>query len=119
MSSNNIREVTKATTSLPRDYYAQNNLSIYDLLKLSGYFDAHNEIGEAELAEVLANEGELVTEWLRYSGKKRNGSGWYIVSTEGGYIVGHLERGKELSFSDRIQATAFFVKQELESIRKS
>lgn len=117
MSSDDIAEITRKSASLPRDYYAQSTMSIYDLLKLSGYFDAHSNIGELELAEVFENESYLVTDWLRHSENKRGGDGWYIVSEKGKYIVGHLGKGNRFSFSDQLQATAFFAKHELESIR--
>lgn len=119
MSSNSISEIAKKAAALPRDFYAQSTRSIYDLLKQSGYFEAHDAIDEPALAEAFSSQIELVADWLSYSEDKRGGDGWYIVSEGGEYIVGHLGKGDRINFSDKLKAAAFFAKRELESIRES
>lgn len=119
MNKNDIIEIARKAASLPRDFYAVGTLSIFDLLKRSGYFSEHDTIGLSELEDALSSRKELLSAWFSYSENKRSGDGWYLVTDEGKYFVGHLKRGEKTSFSDKVKAVAFFAKQELESIRNS
>lgn len=109
---------------IPRKHQHLGNVSMYNLLKETDYFKAHDQITEASIHEELSKHPECIDEWMRYSEDKRTSSGWYFKQEdEGTYIVGYFadEKGKsiKLKFTDRIEACAAFIKRELESIRQT
>jgi hypothetical protein len=106
---------------LPRRFDAS-GMSIYELLRQTGYFEMYDEILEADIRETLAQHPECVDEWISYSGDKRTSSGWYIKQEDSTiYKVGCLspKGGKsiETSYVDHTDACAAFIKHELEDIR--
>jgi hypothetical protein len=120
MSINNI---TKNILSLPEKFYALRNVSIYDLLKETGYFELYSQINEATFLDELNKNPEQINYWLNWSNDKRTTSGWYIKEDENGkYVVGYFpssEQSNQMEYSDLNEACAAFVKREIEEIRKS
>lgn len=111
-----------ALIDLPSEYSRLRSISFYDLLKKTGYFDVPDEIGESALVEGFRMRPDSVRDWIQYSEDKRTNSGWYIGEAGGEYIVGYLgdEAGKKSKklFKDRIGACAYFVKMEIEEVRR-
>ncbi len=108
---------------LPKKFYKQRDVSIYSLLKESGYFELHNQISEANIFDELIKHSECIDQWLNWSADKRSSSGWYFKQNENGkYIVGFFpptENLKITEYLDITEACAAFVKREIEDIRKS
>ena len=106
---------------LPRTFGAIGAVSIYDLLKETGYCDNPAQISEAAIADALSRNLGLIDDWLAYSEDKRTKSGWYIRPNDGSLIVGRFETAPatdtETVYADRIRACAVFIKQEVETIR--
>jgi hypothetical protein len=94
---------------------------MYSLLKESGYFEMHDQIGEIELYEALNKHLECVDQWLTLSESKRVSSGWYFEdNTNGTYSVGYYPQQKNLTpaeYFDKVKACAAFIKREIEDIR--
>jgi hypothetical protein len=107
---------------VPRRFNAS-AMSIYELVRQTGYFELNDEISEADIRGILARHPECVDEWISYSGDKRTSSGWYIKQEDGTrYKVGYLspKGGKdiEIRYVDRTDACAAFIKHEIEDIRE-
>jgi hypothetical protein len=108
---------------LPGRFYKHKDVSIYSLLKESGYFELHDQISEANIFDELTKHSECIDQWLAWSANKRSSSGWYFKQNENGkYIVGFSppnENLKVTEYFDIAEACAAFVKREIEDIRKS
>ena len=106
---------------MPSRFYTERNVSIYALLKETGYFELHNEISESNIYEVLIQHPECINQWLSWSEDKRSSSGWYFKQDEDGkYIVGFFPTSKDFNvniYSDKTEACAVFIKREIEDIR--
>lgn len=107
---------------LPNKFYNEGNVSIYSLLKESGYFELHNQISEADIFEELTQHLEYIDQWLRWSENKRSSSGWYFRENESGkYVVGYFpfqESLKAIEYFDKAEACSAFIKREIEDIRE-
>jgi hypothetical protein len=116
ITSNNI-------IHLPEKFWKQRDVSIYSLLKESGYFELHNQISEANILDALTKHPKCVGKWLTWSADKRNSSGWYFKQDGNGkYIVGFFPSNENLKMTEYLdvkEACAAFVKREIENIRKS
>ena len=103
--------------------FSEGNSSIYSLLKESGYFGLHNQIGEADIFEELTEHLECIDQWLSLSENKRSSSGWYLKQNDSGkYVVGYFPPQENLittEYIDKAEACAVFIKREIEDIRKS
>lgn len=105
---------------IPRDFHKLKNVSIYTLLKESGYFEIHSLISVEAIRMLLISEPKCYEEWLAYSKDKRCNSGWYFTQEEKHkYIVGYYpSRNKSsLSYEDPLEACSVFIKKEIENIR--
>lgn len=119
MITNNI---IKNIISLPEKFYALGNVSIYSLLKETGYFEMHNQVDEATILDELNRHPDYINQWLNWSDNKRT-SGWYFKQKDNGeYVVGYFpirENLKQIESFDSKEACAAFIKREIEEIRKS
>lgn len=108
---------------LPDRFYSEGNLSIYSLLKESGYFELHDQINEADIFQELTQHLECIDQWLSWSENKRSSSGWYFRENENGqYVVGYFPLQESLNttdYFDKIEACSAFIKREIEDIRKN
>lgn len=109
---------------IPRTFHRLGNVTTYDLLKETGYFEMHDQVSKESIHEALAQQPECIDEWMLYSQDKRTSSGWYLKKNdEDTYIVGYFAgKGGEavqLKFIDRTVACAAFIKRECEDIRQA
>lgn len=110
--------------NLPERFYSpKNDQSIYSLLKETGYFEIYNSIDESMLKGALEQQPHYLDQWLVWSESKRGASGWYFIKSDNQkYVVGFLDPDKgateKMEYSNRKGACAFFIKREIESIRK-
>jgi hypothetical protein len=119
----NISNLIRSILRLPEKFHALENISIYSLLKETGYFEKHNQINETDILGELNKNPECINHWLNWSDDKRTPSGWYFKQNEKGkYVVGYFpasEQSKQMEYSDSKEACAAFIKKEIEEIRKS
>ena len=99
------------------------DVSIYNLLKETGYFENHDKIFIKNIRAALKNHPECVDDWMLYSDNKRSRSGWYFKQKgTKGYIVGYLSENKGgnacKEFSNRVDACALFIKHEVDDIKE-
>ena len=118
----NISETIAGLIHLSRRFNELGNLSIYSLLKDTGYFETHNQISESAIREALLGHPECVNEWMHLSEDKRSSAGWYFRrSGKGDYEVGYFSpKGSNIQpiqYSDEATACAAFIKREIEYIR--
>lgn len=105
------------------DFHRLGNRSMLDLLKSSGYVDAHETITEEQFQAVFEANPDLIHSWIVHSENQRTKYGYYLlppgVSPNRGseWMVGYQPRGKEERFRDGFAACARFVKLEAENLR--
>ncbi len=109
---------------IPRLFRETNNMSIYDLLKKTGYFQLHREVLEENIYDELFKEPKLVDEWLFYSSNKRSYPGYYFTEIKSDiYVVGYIDgTNKKIVVKEspnKLKICAQFIKQEVESIRNN
>jgi hypothetical protein len=114
--------IAEMVCRIASDFYRLGNISVLDLLRFSGYLHDPDAVLEHHLEDVLRSHPDLIEEWVKLSGDKRTGSGWYLLgpirSDNPEWIVGYYPKGREQRcFSDRFKACAFFIKQEVEANR--
>jgi hypothetical protein len=118
-----IQDIIVKLIHLPKSFHSS-DLSMYELLKQTGYFDVYNQVSEAGIYDTLVRYPECVDEWIAYSEDKRTSSGWYMKKKkdtlyEVGYISNTTDGNVATMYVDRIGACAAFIKHELEDIRKT
>ena len=117
--------IADAVVLLPRRYH-EGQLSPYDILKGTGYFDRHADVSEQLIARALSNDPRLLDEWVQYSDDQRTDSGWFIREEPHGYLVAYFPKqrtGPDLEinrtrYADKLSACAAFVKHHIETIRE-
>ena len=119
MNKNNMLDLI---ATLPRRFHTLGDVSIFSLVKASGYFESHEQISEADIRAALARCPGCIREWMQYSEDKRTSSGWYLTHTdegchEVGYITERADCQQRVAYSNCTDACAAFIKHELESIR--
>lgn len=117
-----VYETTEKLLLLPRKFEEVYTVSMYDLLKQTGYFECHDQILIKDIKGLLAQHPEYIKDWIQYSADKRCTSGWYIKPSSGGkYLVGCLtkDRIEQSEYDDRIEACAVFIKHEVDEIKSS
>ena len=107
---------------LPKMFTDLGNISIYELLKQSGYFQNFNQITEKDIFNELSHQPERIKEWILYSENKRSDSGYFIEQKEkDSYIVGYFSlkggRRDQTEYHKGNEACAAFIKHEIEEIR--
>jgi len=114
--------IIKEILFLPVKFHTE-NISIYSLLKQSGYFEIYDDIQEIDILKALLKYPESIESWLLLSENKRTSSGWFFYQNENGkYVVDHFptERDSEnIEYTDIREACAFFIKRKIEDIRIS
>ncbi len=93
-----------------------------ELLVESGYCEIPDQVAEAAIASALTENPNIVDDWLAYSEDKRVTSGWFFkIERPGQFVVGSEDERssgmRSTEYSDRIEACAKFIKEEVESIR--
>lgn len=119
----NAEEIINRIIYLPMKFKSLGNISIYSLLKETGYFEMYNQINEANIIEGLTKHPKCINQWLRWSEDKRTSSGWYFQQNRNGkYIVGYYPTKEDFQlteYTDIYEACAVFIKREIEEIRKN
>lgn len=119
----NINNIINKIIKLPETFYLNGNVSIYNLLRDSGYFEMYDQIDENNILEELTKHPEYVKIWLEWSDNKRTDSGWFFQKSDHGkYTVDYFpkkEKSDSVEYEDSKLACATFIKLELEAIRKS
>ena len=121
MDFNDVDIATQIVT-LPRKFHILGNVSIFALLKATGYFGQHDQISEGDIRAALLRCPECVQEWMQYAEDKRTPCGWYVTQNdegcyETGYIADVHTRTNRVQYENAIDACAAFIKHEIESIR--
>jgi len=109
--------------SLSTEFYNKRNVSIFTLLKETGYFEKYNQINENDILYELTIYPEFINKWFCWSENKRSRSGWYIKQNENNtYSVGYFPANRnipQLEYFDIKEACAAFIIREIEEIRMS
>jgi len=111
-------EAIKRICQLPRDIRSTGDRSAIQFLRETGFFDAPGLVDRELLVEFLGAHTDLVSDWLQWSEDKRCSDGWYFTAELGGYAVGFHPGDEYHFFFDRVEACAYFVLKELESLRR-
>jgi hypothetical protein len=119
----NIDDIATAIIQMPQKYNTLGNVSVVSLLKDTGYFEAPDQLSQAEILKALTCHPKCVRDWLVYSEDKRTSEGWYFKRSDtGDYVVGYyagkMSDSRESKYNDRFGACAAFIKQEIEDIRR-
>ena len=61
----NVKETTKTILSLPRKYKEIFTISIYDLLKQTGYFEIHDKVLVKDIQNLLTQHPEYIEDWIQ------------------------------------------------------
>ena len=116
-------EIATEIVTIPRKFHTR-NMSIFDLLKETGYFELHNEVSVTDIRNALGRDPTCVQEWMQYIDDQRCSSSWYFVlNDEGLYEVGFYDsnsdpaRSNQVVYENAIDACAAFIKHQIESIR--
>jgi len=105
------------------DFRRLGNRSMPDLLKASGYVEAHGDITEQLLRDCFEAEPDLIRAWQGYGYDRRTKFGYSFLGPDntshlgGDWVVDYYPAGKEEHFSDGAAACARFVKLEAENLR--
>jgi len=119
-----VVDVVANLINFPSRFNSPGNVSIYNILKETGYFEMHDQVSDDIIYNALSQHPEHIDEWINYSQDKRTSSGWYFKEEgKDSYIVGYFggtdSEKVQLRFTDRIAACAAFIKQESEAIRQA
>lgn len=118
-----IDDTINELINLPRQFNSVDNKSIRILLKETGYFEIHNQISVEKIRDVLIHHPDRVDDWIAYSEDKRSSFGWYFKyeANKNKYIVDSFSGKEEDSphgeYSNRLDACAYFIKNEIDDIR--
>lgn len=108
--------------ALPSKFYSLGNISMFNLLKNSGYFTTYNEIEESDIAKALAIHTEYIEDWINWSQNKRS-DGWFLERKDNSiYEVSYYYKGdiqESTVYTNLLAACAAFIKHEIEDIRTS
>jgi len=119
----NVGIIVDKIINIPEKFYKQGDVSIYSLLKETGYFELYDQINVEDIYSALKNKRDEIHNWLQWSEDKRSNSGWYFTANETGeYIVGYFPVKEGIAterYTDVFLACAHFIKKEIEVIRSS
>lgn len=114
-----ISETINGLITLPRKFHNLGNMSIYDLLKETGYFEIHYQISVESIRDALALSPEYIEDWIVYSEDNRS-DGWYFKQqSDQRYVVGFIDgegNYTHTEYNDRLEACAIYIKQEVNHI---
>ncbi len=106
--------------SLAGRYRSQEELSIYEMLKRTGYPARRGTLTVEAIRKALASDPERMSEWLDYSANKRANAGWYIRNANGQFEVGNRRSdgsvAEQRRYADLEEACGHFILHELEQI---
>jgi hypothetical protein len=112
----NLIEIIENIVMIPSVFESEKDISVYDLLKKSGYFKAYKKVDALAIERILRQHKNYLDDWYNYSQNKRGG-GWYIAN-DGNKALNNLSSGEKIQFSNEIEAVANFIKNEIEDMRQ-
>ena len=119
----NKNKIITGIIHLPKIFLIVKDISIYSLLKKTGYFENDSNIDENDILKVLLINQNFISDWLTWSDNKRVSAGWFFQKGENNkYKVGYFpfsENLKQIEFTNASEACAAFIKREIEDIRNS
>jgi hypothetical protein len=118
-----MNDIATEIVTIPRKFHTR-DMSIFDLLKETGYLELHKEVSVSDIRNALALDPACVQEWMQYIDDQRCSSSWYFaLNDEGLYEVGFYDSNTDPARSDQVvyenamDACAAFIKHQIESIR--
>jgi hypothetical protein len=117
-----IKAIASNVIHIPREFWKRGNVSVFSLLKESGYFELFDQLTQKSFQDVLQVDQQCIQDWLQFSSDKRTSFGWYFKkNVSGTYIVGRISGPADeiinLTYNNPVIACATFVKHEIECIR--
>jgi hypothetical protein len=116
-------DIASEIVRIPRKFHTR-DISIFDLLKETGYFELHDQVSESNIRDALTRDPECVQEWMQESEDQRCPAAWYFVlNEEGCYEVGYFDLKSDPNTSNRVQydsaidARAAFIMHNIEDMR--
>jgi hypothetical protein len=115
--------IAEAVCRMAANFFRLRDRSMLDLLRSSGYLQAHDVVTEKQLAAIFEANPDLIHPWFLQCERKRTKYGYYLVPPTGwpdkggDWTVGYHPGGPVERFSDRAKACARFVKFEAENLR--
>ena len=95
-------DIATEIVTIPRKFHTR-AMSIFDLLKETGYFELHNEVSVSDIRNALARDPACVQEWMQYIDDQRCSSSWYLVlNDEGLYEVGFYDSNTDPARSNQV-----------------
>ncbi|MCZ4245437.1 hypothetical protein [Pedobacter punctiformis] len=74
-----VEETINKVLNIPKELSRNDNISVYNALKNSGYFLNFGEVTEESIKNILSQKDkQIIDNWLTYSENKRTTSGWYF-----------------------------------------
>jgi hypothetical protein len=115
-------DIVEQIVLMPRTLKAQ-NLSERAFLTNIGYFQEHEKVSEKQIDLKLKQFPDCIDEWIQYSEDQRSDQGYLIMKNGLRWDVKFWSsRDKTLNtsktFTDKVEACAYFIKKEIEHIRK-
>jgi hypothetical protein len=108
---------------LPRNFYKLRNISIFNLLKQSGYFELYDQIDNADILQAVTENRDVINDWLTWSENKRVTEGWFFTKNENEtYVVDYSpydKNKKQIKFANAEEACCYFIKNEIDIIRNN
>jgi predicted HTH domain antitoxin len=107
-----VKAYNASTKETPRELYFKTK-----------YSDYHELITEVEIEKYLQENLSLIDLWEIFSMDKRWSPSWYFTRSDSGKnVVGYFHHDdkmkKQMSFNHASKACAFFIKMEMEELRK-
>lgn len=118
-----IQNSILAVCNWVKAYNASQEETPLELYLETEYNDYHDLITEFEIENYLRKNAELIDLWETFSMDKRWSPSWHFTRTDSGKnIVGYFHHDdnmkKQMEFDDVSKACAFFIKMEMEELRK-
>ncbi len=113
---------------MPAEFRRRGDVSMFRLLKESGYDAAELPLSEEAIERHLREHPDLVSVWTAHSEEQRCSPGWYLAQPgtglDGaeGWRVGYYTVGRrppERLFANEFSACAFYIARFLESLAGS
>ena len=119
--SGKINNTIEGVIHLAKKFNELGDVSIYSLLKETGYFDLHKLISESAIRDAILRCPECVSQWFSFSENKRSSTGWYFRRDNNIYVVGYFSLNAKalppIQYTDEVKACAAYIKREIEEIR--
>ena len=108
---------------LPLEFRRRGDISMYGLLKQTGYFERYNEVSEKDIYDTLSDHLECIGEWIQDSEDQRCSKVWYLKQNDDNTLTlvswSHsTSERSEILYVDKVAACAAYIKHKIEFIRQ-